>query len=313
MRLSRRAFNGGLGVVAASMAFGVRRASAVEALRIGLPAVYTPFAALQYASDQNYFGDAPVEVTVFRGGSAAQEALAAGAVDVVGIAPPTAALAIAKGVNQKIIALCGPPSPQGWYLVVPPTGAKDAKGLDGANVGITAKGSTTDFLAAWSAKNAGVSFNMVPLGAGILPALNAGQIQAGVIWPLASFKAIASGEIRDVQSYGDLVKDATFDTWVASAAAIEGKGDQIKAVLAGVGRALEELQADQAKALQVLAKYHDENDENVLNLAYTKFLKTMRPSGAVELKEIQGSLDMAALAGVTDLPSADQITDLGLL
>lgn len=313
MILSRRAFNGGVGVVAASLALGVKRASANETLRIGLPAVYTPFAALQYASERNYFGNAQVELTVFRGGSAAQEALAAGAVDVVAIAPPTAALAIAKGVHQKIIALAGPPTPQGWYLAVAPSGAKDAAGLNGGNVGITAKGSTTDFLAAWSAKTAGVSFNMVPLGAGILPALNAGQIQAGVLWPLVSFKAIASGEIRDIHSYGDLVTDATFDTWVASTAAVERKGDQIKAFLAGIGRALEELHADEAKALQVLGKYHGENDENVLKLAYSRLIKTMRPSGAVEMKEIRGSLDMATLAGVTDLPSAEQITDLRLL
>lgn len=313
MNLSRRAFTGGAGIAIASLAFGINRATSAETLRIGLPAVYTPFAALQYASEQGYFGEAPVEITVFRGGSAAQEALAAGAVDVVAGAPPTAALAIGKGVTQKIVALAGAPTPQGWYLVAPPSGAQDAAALAGANIGITAKGSTTDFLAAWSAKTAGISINMVPLGAGIVPALDAGQIQAGVIWPLASFKAISSGQLREVHNYGDLVKDATFDVWAASTNAIESKADQMKAFLSGVGKAIEELQGNESKALEVLSIYHDEKDENVLKLAYSKLIKTMRPTGAVEMKEIQGALDMASLSGITGLPGADQIADLRLL
>ncbi len=312
--LLRRKLMVGAGVAAASMTFSSGRAFSAEPLKVGLPAVYTPFAALEYANRQGYFGGTTVEVTVFRGGSAAQEALAAGAIDVASISPPTAALAVKKGVSQKIIALCGPPTLEGWCLASSAkSGVKDIKGLAGANVGITAKGSTTDFLIAWSAHNASVAMNTIPLGSGVLPALNAGQIGATVLWPLVSFKAITAGEVYELEDYGATAVDATFDSWVASTTAIDGKKEQLKAFLAGIGKVVKELQADQAKTMQILSKYHRENDEKVLKLAHEKLIGTMRSDNVIEIKGIDGALKMAAIAGVSNLPSAAEITDLSLL
>ena len=78
-------------------------AEAAEKVRVGLSAPgYTPYAAVQAAEELGYYKakGLDVEITIYRGGGAAQEALAAGAADVISFFPPGAAIAMLKGVKQ---------------------------------------------------------------------------------------------------------------------------------------------------------------------------------------------------------------------
>ena len=99
----------------------VHSARAADTVRVGLAAVYPAYAIPYAANELGFYKEKnlDVQITQFRGGPATQEALASGAIDISTIAPGAAALAIAKGVQEKIVALSVPPTPQGWYILVP--------------------------------------------------------------------------------------------------------------------------------------------------------------------------------------------------
>src|SRR5690242_1500907 len=86
-------------------------AQAADTVRVGLAAVYPAYSVTYAAQELGYYKakNLNVEITLFRGGPATQEALSAGSIDVSTIAPGAAALAIAKGVKEQIVALSVPP------------------------------------------------------------------------------------------------------------------------------------------------------------------------------------------------------------
>ena len=92
------------GVVAAGTATG---AAAQDKVRVGLAVGgFTPYAPVYAAQELGIYKakNLDVELTVYRGGGAAQEAVAAGAADIISFFPPGVAIGISKGVKQKIIA-----------------------------------------------------------------------------------------------------------------------------------------------------------------------------------------------------------------
>ena len=95
-------------------------ASAQTTVRIGLAVSnYGPYAPVYVAEELGYYKEngVKVEVTAYRGGGAAQEALAAGAADMINFFPPGVALAVKKGIKEKIVGI-GSSTPNGWHIVV---------------------------------------------------------------------------------------------------------------------------------------------------------------------------------------------------
>lgn len=286
-------------------------AFAADAVRIAAPPPYSPIAVVFAAEGLGYFKEKGIqaEISTYRGGAAVQEALAAGAADLAAVSAPGAAIAVQKGVKQKIVALAGPTSPRGWYLIVPADSPiKTAGDLNGKKVGITGKGSSTDFFALASAKEGSATIQSIPLGAGILPALKAKQIDAGVIWPLTSFKSVFSGEYRIVSDYGSL-KETSMDVWTASQELIEKRPDVLKRWVEAMNKALAKLQSDEAYALGFLAKYHEESDSKALKAAYDQMIKPMRPDHLVKAEWVDSTLKLAAASGVDGLPRAADLID----
>src|SRR5690348_11851643 len=97
-----------LAAVAASMLCTAQASFAEETVRIGL-AVPNNASYVQYSAAEKlgYYKEAGVkaEVTVYRGGAASQEALSAGAADMITYFGAGAALAVAKGAKQKVVAV----------------------------------------------------------------------------------------------------------------------------------------------------------------------------------------------------------------
>jgi NitT/TauT family transport system substrate-binding protein len=81
-------------------------AHAADKVRVAVAAVYTPFAPIFAAQELGFYKEQGLEVeaTVYRGGGPAQEAMAAGAADVLTNSPMGAALAI------TVSAVVTPPS-----------------------------------------------------------------------------------------------------------------------------------------------------------------------------------------------------------
>jgi NitT/TauT family transport system substrate-binding protein len=288
------------------------RAQAAEVVRVAMPGVYTPLVAVVVAQDEGYFREKGIttELTTYRGGGPAQEALAAGAADLAPVATPGAALAMQRGVRQKITTFAGPPSPRGWYLLVPQDSpVRSAADLVGKRVGVTAAASSTDFFRGWTAQQAGGRIQAVPLGAGIEAALRARQIDAGVLWPLGSIRGVASGAFRLIADYGTLLPNTAMDVWVATQAMIDGKPEVLRRWLQAVRKAIVQLQGDRAFALRHLARYHEEDDQRVLGLAYEQLVLTLSPDGAPNAEWIDNALRIAELGGVSGLPRADALVD----
>jgi NitT/TauT family transport system substrate-binding protein len=124
--------------------------SAQEFVRIGLAVPHNAAYVQFYAADTlGFYKDAGVkaELTIYRGGAASQEALSAGAADIITYFGAGVALAVSKGAKEKIVAAIDP-TPHGWqFLVLANSPIKTLKDLDGKKVGVATKAGTADMFA----------------------------------------------------------------------------------------------------------------------------------------------------------------------
>src|SRR5262245_10379410 len=94
-------------------------ATRADPVRIAFPADSVDFAPAYVAERLGFFKQRQLEVKLitFRGGAAVQEALNAGAADLICYFGPAVALAVSKGANEKFVmtALAGS---AGWNLIV---------------------------------------------------------------------------------------------------------------------------------------------------------------------------------------------------
>jgi NitT/TauT family transport system substrate-binding protein len=310
MSVPRRAFVA-LGV--AAVAGGIAHsAMAADKIRVGLAAPqFTPYAPVYAAEDLGYYKakGLEAEITVYRGGGPAQEALAAGAADMISFFPPGVALAIQKGVKQKMVAAGGSLTPQGWHLLVTPDSPiRSLKDLADKKVGITSKGATTDFYALWSAKQGGVSVQTVPLGGGgILPALKAKQVDAAVLWPNLSYRMTLGGEARSLVDFGASMEPNLPEVWVASQAAIDGKPEMVRRFLEAVMKATKHMQDNRAFGIDYIKKYTKEENDKAVELAYESITRNSPTDGVFTEAVLKRSLELAALAGVTGIPDVKEL------
>ena len=190
--------------IALAMCVSTLAAQAADKVRVAVATVYVPFAPIFVAQELGFYKEKNLEVeaTVYRGGGPAQEAMAAGAADILTNSPMGAALAISKGIKQKVVAAGGTVTPGGWHIIVrKDSSIKSMKDLDGKKIGVTGKGSTTDFFALWAAKNANVKVQTIPLGGnGLLPAIKNSQVDAIVLWPTFSFRALQGSGLERTSS-----------------------------------------------------------------------------------------------------------------
>ncbi len=211
-----------------------------------------------------------MEATVYRGGGPAQEAMAAGAADILTNSPMGAALAISKGIKQKVVAAGGTVTPGGWHIIVrKDANIKSMADLNGKKVGVTGKASTTDFFALWAAKNANVTVQTIPLGGnGLLPALKNNQVDAIVLWPSFSFRALNDPTLTGLVNLGKVMDPVVPDSVVASEEMIEKRPDVLKRYLQALMKAVDYMQKNADYTKKFLAKYASENDPDVLERAY---------------------------------------------
>ena len=289
-------------------------AQAADKVRVGLAAIYPPYGVTYVAQELGFYKEKnlEVEITQFSSGPVAQEALAAGAIDVITISPPGAGVAISKGVKEKIVASTGDISPDGWHLVVPVASPiKSMADLAGKTVGISSKASTTDFLALWAGRHANVTFKTIPLGTpGIMPALKSKQIDAAIVWPLVSYKSLVDGEYRSLMDFGKTMDPVLPNTWAFANAMIDQKGDVIRRWLSANAKAINHMQSNEAWTIEFLKRYTQESDPRVLKLTFDTSIKNLRTDGLMEKSWMENSLRLATDGGV-NLPPLTDIFAIG--
>jgi ABC-type nitrate/sulfonate/bicarbonate transport system substrate-binding protein len=289
----------------------VPNADAQTTVRIGLAVPnYGPYAPVYVAEELGFYREYGItpEITAYRGGGAAQEALAAGAADIINFFPPGVALAVKKGIKEKIIGI-GSSTPSGWHIVVLANSPyKSVKDLAGKKIGITAKGSTTDFYALWAANRAGVQVETVPVGApSLIPTLKSGQIDAAVLNSPLPFRMILPGEGRSLVDLGKEMQPTLPDVWVATQALIDDNPKAVEGTLRAIYRATAYMKKNRAYAIEFLRKFTGEKDAKVSEMEFDVVLTGRPTSARIERKWLDDSLALARLGGITDLPPIEEI------
>src|SRR5229473_2277528 len=286
-------------------------AHAQTTVKIGLAVPnYGPFAPVHAADELGYYKENGVaaEITAYRGGPAAQEALAAGAADIINFFPPGVALAVKKGIKEKVVGI-GSAMPAGWHIVVMASSPfRTVAQLGGKKIGVTAKGSTTDFYALWAAKRAGVQIETIPVGApALIPTLKSGQIDVAVLNSPLSFRLIVPGEGRSLVDLGKEMEPTLPDVWVATQSLIDGNPKAIEGTLRGIYKATAYMKKNRGYGVDYLRKFTGEKDDRVVELEYDVVLSGRPTSAKIEGVWIEASLALAGLAGLTDLPAIPEL------
>jgi ABC-type nitrate/sulfonate/bicarbonate transport system substrate-binding protein len=286
-------------------------AMASDVIRVALPvAVDIPYAVIYAAEDLGYYAQKgiDVEITSYRGAGAAQEAMAAGAADIVNLVPSGAAVAVSKGLQEQIVA-CGPQiSPSGWYLLtLAKSPIQSVSDLDGKRVAVSSKNSTTDFYALWMANKYGIKIETVPLGGSEWPALRSGQVEAIIRSSGDAFRLLLDGEVRSILDFGAVMDPNIPECWVATKEIIRNKPAAVRAFVEAVGQAVQKMQNDKAYTLAYLRKYLDEKDDRLGEMGFERLIKQLTPDGDVDIEALRNSLRLTAPAGLTNLPDAEEL------
>jgi NitT/TauT family transport system substrate-binding protein len=299
-----------LWAIAATLAFAPA-ANAQTTVKIGLAVPnYGPYAPVYAAEELGYYKENGVkaEITAYRGGAAAQEAMAAGAADIISFFPPGIALAVKKGIKEKVVGI-GSSTPIGWHIMVNASSPyRSVKDLAGKKIGITAKGSTTDFYALWAANRAGVKVEVVPVGApALIPTLKSNQTDAAVFNPPLPFRLLLSGEGRSLVDLGKEMEPTLPDVWAATQALIDSNPKAVEGVLRAIYKATAYMKKNRPYALEFMRKFTGEKDAKVTEMEFDIVLSGRPTAAKIERKWIESSLELAKLGGVTDLPPIEEI------
>jgi NitT/TauT family transport system substrate-binding protein len=280
--------------------------SAQELVRIGLAVPHNAAYVQFYAADTlGFYKDAGVkaELTIYRGGAASQEALSAGAADIITYFGAGVALAVSKGAKEKIVAAIDP-TPHGWqFLVLANSPIKTLKDLDGKKVGVATKAGTADMFALWIADQAGARVQTIPVGGGgMVPALRAGQVDAIAMFPGLSLQLVATGEARSLMDIGKEMEPTLPDVIVASQEMMDKRPQAVRGTLAALYKAVGHLRNNREWALKCLKDFTQEKDDKVNVLTYEQVVVPLSQDGMIKPEWISNSVNIAAKVwGLDDL------------
>ena len=288
-------------------------ARAADKVRIGLPTkTYWPTTIAQTALQQKIFDKAGVnaELTIYRGGAEAFEAMAAGAADLILDAPSLPAAGRTKGVLSKVVANASMGN-FGWQLMVLSKSKLDVQDLNGKKVGITSAGSGSDLLALWTMQDKKIHFTRVPVGGGgLVPNLLAGNIDAAVVYSPLSFEISKSGEARMILDYAKEVPPNLTAGWIATDKYIQDKPQALQNALNALYGALDFMRSHRDVTVKLIAGLY-EIPPAIAALEYENTIMNLETNGDMNApgieKELQLSLDMARLGGMTNLAPASEI------
>jgi NitT/TauT family transport system substrate-binding protein len=287
--------------------------SQAETVRIGLPTkTYWPTTVAEAAAHQKLFEKEGItaEITIYRGGAEAFEALAAGAADLILDAPSLPAAGRTKGVMSKAVAN-GSMGNFGWQLMVPAKSTLEVKDLNGKKVAITSAGSGSDLLALWTIQDKKIDFTRVPVGGGgLVPNLLAGNVEAAVVYSPLSFQIAKSGEARTILDYATAVPPNLTSAWIVTDKFAKEKPEVVQKALNALYGGLMYMRNNRDEAIKLIAELY-EMPGDIAAAEYENTILKLETDGSMAGANIpaamQSSLDMAKLGGMKDLVPAGEI------
>jgi NitT/TauT family transport system substrate-binding protein len=243
---------------------------------------------------------------VFRGGAAAQEAMSAGAVDIIAYFAPAVALANQKGIREKMVGTVSA-GHVAWNLIVKADSPiKTLKDLAGKKVGISAKATTSDMAALFIAEKAGVKFQEIPLGAALVPGLRSGQVDGIVFSALITLREIEAGHARSLIDLSNEMPPTLANVYTASQDMIDKRPQELRGVLAAIYEGLAYMRENRDWTLGYLKEFAKSDNERLNVQLYEHVIKQLSPDGRIDKAWIGNGLALAARAwDMPDLAKAD--------
>lgn len=306
--------------LAASCAIGVISSSAAAAtakFRFGLSVadnvVYAPVLA---AAKLGFFADAKLDVDIvpLRGVSVAEEALAAGHVEIIDHTAAYAARAISGGAKLKVVATATNGF-YGWTLIVrtdsPARGVRD---LVGEKIGIGAAKSISGMAARRLMDQTSGSYKFAPTGPGaLMPALRNGELQGVLFSAAVAQREVGAGNARTILDLTDLGDRTAIYGYSASAAAIEKRPEDLRAFLAAVRRATEYMKANREWSVRFIKSYVKVDNEDFAEMLHDRVVAELSASYRTRTEAVERALALAARAwdapGLLELDPASVFTN----
>jgi NitT/TauT family transport system substrate-binding protein len=275
-------------------------AAQADPVRIGFAAESLDYAPAFAAERLGLFKKHGIEakLIVFRGGAAAQEAMSAGAADIIAYFAPAVALANLKGVREKMVGTVSA-GHVGWNLIVKADSPiKTLKDLAGKKVGISAKATTSDMAALFIAEKAGVKFQEIPLGAALVPGLRSGQVDGIVFSALITLREIDAGQARSLIDLTSEMPPTLANVYVAS--------QELRAALAAIYESLAYMRQNRDWTLDYLKQFAKSDNEKLNAQLYEHVIRELSPDGRIDKAWISNGLALAARAwDMPDLAKTD--------
>src|SRR6266545_714337 len=282
----------------------------VVEIKLGVVGQGSDAAAPEFAAQERGIYDKyglKVDITEYNSGPAAQEALAGGSADIIHYFPPGVATAIRQGVKQKMIAT-DIIRPSGWYFMAAATSdIRTPEDLNGKKIGITAKGSTTDFYALWLADRYRVQIEIVPVGfPALYPGVLAGTIDVAVIPPPLSFRGVQTGELRTIIDLGREMPPNMPDVVTVSDDLISKQPEAIANYVKAIFETIRLMKQEREFSIDFLVK-HTKQDRAIAERSYELIIKELSDDGSFTTEWLENSLSLVRLGGIADLPPTDQL------
>ena len=249
------------------------------------------------------------ELTIYRGGAEAFEAMAAGAADLILDPPALAAAGIHKGVAARAVA-GGSTRYSGWHLLVrEDSPIKTIAELAGKKIGITSAGSASDQLALWAQQEHKLQFERIPLGGGgLVPNLRSRNIDAAVVYSPLSFQLEQSNQARILLDFSEAIPVHLATVWITTQPVIERDPAMIQKGLNALFGAVRWMHDNRDPAIALITEF-DDVPAAAAAAEYEHTILELSQDGAMPLAGIEYNLQLSRLSGMTDLaPVADIVS-----
>lgn len=264
------------------------------------------YANVFLAQDLGYYAEEglDVEITGYRGGGAAQQAVASGEGDMLCFFPAGVMRAVEKGIGQKIVG-AQLNSPLGYSILVrADSGFQTMADLDGRTVGVSSVGSTSYFFALAAAAAVGITVEPVPVGGGYLPALMAGEVEAIVATASRNAQSADLVETRSVSDLGVLLPNSLPSVWVATDALIAEHPEAVEGVLRAAYRAILYMREHPEESVAYLMEFSVISDEALARQVYDLSIVPQSTTAWLDPAWIEAARDLYRLGGDGEPPAA---------
>lgn len=270
---------------------------AADAIHIGLSTkAWFPSFVAQITQQEGLFKkhDITAELTVYQSGSEALTAIAAGAADLMSSNPSIVGEGREAGVKVKMVSMLATRN-FGWQILVPTkSDIKTVADLAKRKVGITSAGSNTDLLAGWTKKHYNIDFVAIPVGgAGLVPNLISGNLDAAIIYPPLSYQVALDGNGRVLTDFSNEMPAHLEAGWAADDDYAAKHKDALQRALTALAEGVAYIKANPDAVIPQLAKYDGVSVE-VAKQEYANTFGHLSDDGAMTKELVQETLNLYA-------------------